>query len=619
MNSVTGGQSTEDKQRQTVADLARKKVMEAFHQGENSVANQNLVNVAPTRVISSTAYNQNLSNQNLANSASTTTNSATTKSPKNSLFNLISKAQKKLKDLTQTTETYAKNSFKHPSTEASSPQTSTDATYNQSSSTTSSQSSSTDRPVYQNFATQKSPTTGNPFRRTYQIQTGTNHYNPYQNQSSISQTFNSQTPTNLGSTTGNYVAAHQTYTVQPNTQYNAQNNPQYNYQTQPTGGEIGSLKQAPINMNQKMDWQNYHSAWQNYYQKYYSEYYAKAAKSYVETEKTELNNQYEKRNQIGQLALDSQKRLLENLKNPKPKNLETTEQNSEISETKSTDTPPSLESIHIKTIEATLKERIQKKASSSFQLSKKHRKFIPIFAGVFTVLFILFLQYNRLIFAPIMAYIAPGNSNDTEITAIDPTITTAPTAEPKLIIPKLNIDVPAHFNIANDTATIDNAMNHGVAQFKIPGADALPGQVGNLVISGHSAGDIYSNNQYKFIFSGLERLQDNDLIYVNYNSVRYTYKVTKKQTVEPTDVAALVYPTSKPILTLITCTPLGSDRYRLLVTAEQVSPTYEEKAVSTPTNTDSTTALPGNNTSSELPANEKPFFQKIWGFLTNNH
>ena len=605
MNSVTGGQSTEDKQRQTVADLARKKVMEAFHQGEHSAANQNLANVAPTRVISSTAYNQNLSNQNLANSASTT-NQATTKSPKNSLFNLISKAQKKLEDLTKTTETYAKNSFKHPSTETSNSPTSTSATPNQ--------SSFTERPVYQNFATPKTATTGNPFRRTYQIQTGTNRYNPYQNQSSVNQAFNGQAPANSNNIAGNYTI-NQSYTAQSNTQ----NNPQYNYQTQPTGGEIGSLKQAPINMNQKMDWQNYHSAWQNYYQKYYSEYYAKAAKSYVETEKTELNNQYEKRNQIGQLALDSQKRLLENLKNPKPKNPETTEKFSEDTQAKSAETPPSLESIHVKTIEATLKERIQKKASSSFQLSKKHRKFIPIFAGVFTVLFILFLQYNRLIFAPIMAYIAPGNANDAEITAIDPTITAAPTAEPKLIIPKLNVDVPVHFNIANDTATIDNAMNHGVAQFKIPGADALPGQVGNLVISGHSAGDIYSNNQYKFIFSGLERLQDNDLIYINYNSVRYTYKVTKKQTVEPTDVAALVYPTSKPILTLITCTPLGSDRYRLLVTAEQVSPTYEEKAVSTPTNTDSTTALPGNNTSSEMPANEKPLFQKIWGFLTNNH
>ena len=166
MNSVTGGQSTEDKQRQTVADLARKKVMEAFHQGEHSVANQNLANVAPTRVISSTAYNQNLSNQNLANSTSTTTNSATTKPSKNPLFNFISKAQKKLKDLTQTTETYAKNSFKHSAAGASNLQTSTDATHNQSSFTTPSQSLSTDRPVYQNFAAQKSPTTGNPFRRT---------------------------------------------------------------------------------------------------------------------------------------------------------------------------------------------------------------------------------------------------------------------------------------------------------------------------------------------------------------------------------------------------------------------------------------------------------------------
>ena len=124
MNSVTGGQSTEDKQRQTVADLARKKVMEAFHQGENSVANQNLANVAPTRVISSTEYNQKLASTPPATSA----NSSTTKPSKNSLFNLISKVQKKLKNLTQTTETYAKNSFKQPSTGVSNAQTSSGAT-----------------------------------------------------------------------------------------------------------------------------------------------------------------------------------------------------------------------------------------------------------------------------------------------------------------------------------------------------------------------------------------------------------------------------------------------------------------------------------------------------------
>ena len=348
-----------------------------------------------------------------------------------------------------------------------------------------------------------------------------------------------------------------------------------------------SLKQAPINLTkQAPDWQKYHSDWQNYYQKYYSEYYAKAAQKYLETEKSKLSAQTASTNAY--LSQDS------------------------IARTEAS----------AKQVEVSLRERIREKANSSFKLSKRHKQFVPIFAGVFSVLFVLFLQYNRLIFAPIMAYIAPGNTKDTGITAIDPTVSEAPTADPRLLIPKLNVDVPVFFNISNDTATINNAMNHGVAQFKIPGADAMPGQIGNLVISGHSAGDIYSNNQYKFIFSGLERLVDGDLIYVNYNSVRYTYKVYKRETVEPTNVAALVYKVDKPILTLITCTPLGSDRYRLLVMAEQINPSYEQKETTEIANQENSTEN-GNNTegkaqsSSIMPANERSFFDRVWRWLTN--
>ena len=348
-----------------------------------------------------------------------------------------------------------------------------------------------------------------------------------------------------------------------------------------------SLKQAPINLTkQTPDWQKYHSDWQNYYQKYYSEYYAKAAQKYLETEKSKLNAQAASTN--AHLSQDS------------------------IARTEAS----------AKQVEVSLRERIREKANSSFKLSKRHKQFVPIFAGVFSVLFVLFLQYNRLIFAPIMAYIAPGNTKDTGITAIDPTVSEAPTADPRLLIPKLNVDVPVFFNISNDTATINNAMNHGVAQFKIPGADAMPGQIGNLVISGHSAGDIYSNNQYKFIFSGLERLVNGDLIYVNYNSVRYTYKVYKRETVEPTNVAALVYKVDKPILTLITCTPLGSDRYRLLVMAEQINPSYEQKETTEIANQDNS-AENNNNTegktqsSSIMPANERSFFDRVWRWLTN--
>lgn len=138
----------------------------------------------------------------------------------------------------------------------------------------------------------------------------------------------------------------------------------------------------------------------------------------------------------------------------------------------------------------------------------------------------------------------------------------------------------------------------------------MPGQIGNLVISGHSAGDIYSSNPYKFIFSGLERLENGDLIYVNYNSIRYTYRMTKSEVVEPNNVAALIYATDKPMLTLITCTPLGTSRFRLLITAEQISPAYESNGEQ-PTIPEN----PDLDDSTQMPANEPSFFENIWGSI----
>ena len=208
-----------------------------------------------------------------------------------------------------------------------------------------------------------------------------------------------------------------------------------------------------------------------------------------------------------------------------------------------------------------------------------------------------------------MAYVSPGNAPASEIEAIDPTITKPVSSEPRLIIPKLNIDVPINFDI--NVSDIMEAMNHGVAHFRISGASAYPGEIGNFIITGHSAGDVYSSNPYKYIFSGLERLEDGDLIYVNYNSVRYTYKVIKKEVVEPSDVAALVVQTDKPLITLVTCTPLGTSRYRLLVTGEQIAPSSEDAEYAS---IDEET--PVIDSGMELPANEPSFFERIWNFLT---
>ena len=348
---------------------------------------------------------------------------------------------------------------------------------------------------------------------------------------------------------------------------------------------LGTYKDTPIDAKAvksaptSEDLKKYHSAWQNYYQKYYSDYYSKAAKSYLENEK-----------------LKTERRAHDNavLESPELAVDPTDEEEQSII--------------------STLKNHVKKRALVQNKTSHRLRRFIPLFAGALVVLLVLFLQYNRLVFAPIMAYVSPGNSSDTGISAIDPTITTAVGADNRLIIPKLNVDVPVNFGIANDTNTINMAMENGVAQFSIPGASAMPGEIGNLVITGHSAGDIYSNNQYKFIFSGLERLGNNDLIYIDYQGTRYTYSVIKKETVEPSNVGALVYDTDKPMLTLITCTPLGTSRYRLLVTAEQINP-----APSGATQSDTTSDEADAPTFESMPENEPTFFERIWRFLTGQN
>ena len=338
---------------------------------------------------------------------------------------------------------------------------------------------------------------------------------------------------------------------------------------------------APTQVNNDA-WKTYHSAWQQYYQKYYSEYYSNAARNYIARERLKDAREKAEEDEIRSgLSLTG-------------------------SAFDSTRNQPVDENAGIKD---RLRYQIRKKATDNAKKTRRFRRFIPIIAGVTVVLIILFLQYNRMIFAPIMAYVSPGNAPASEIEALDPTITQTVSADPRLIIPKLNIDVPINFNVA--LSDVMAAMNHGVAHYRINGASAFPGEIGNFVITGHSAGDVYSSNPYKYIFSGLERLEDGDLIYVNYNSTRYTYKVIGKQVIEPSNVAALVIQTNKPLITLVTCTPLGTSRYRLLVTGEQISPSYEGAS------TENNNGVSIDEGSVEnLPANEPSFFEGIWNWLT---
>jgi sortase A len=312
-------------------------------------------------------------------------------------------------------------------------------------------------------------------------------------------------------------------------------------------------------------WKQYHSAWQTYYQKYYEGYYT---------------------HHLGRALAAQPSAAIQGYFTRQPKQ-ESPE------ETVSKD-----EALF------DLRQKLLAQVTNSAKKVRKSRHFIPISAAVLVVLAFSFLQYNRILIANVMAYVSPGNIDPQNI-VIDPTTDITVLPESRLIIPKINVDVPVLYDVGSDYDSQMTAMEKGVAHFAIPGANSHPGQTGNTVLSGHSSNDLLDQGDYKFIFAQLDKLSVGDSIYLNYHSKRYTYTISRKEVVEPSEVNKLVYPTNGPVLTLITCTPLGTALHRLLITAEQVSPD-PSAAVPAP-------AAPGAASTGDIPGSSPTLFERIFG------
>lgn len=303
-------------------------------------------------------------------------------------------------------------------------------------------------------------------------------------------------------------------------------------------------------------WKEYHSAWQNYYQKYYENYYTQ------EVSKAVVHHTASQPQTVDELSNDEA--LFE------------------------------------------LRQKLLGRVQESAKKIRKSRHFIPIAAALAVVLVFLFLQYNRVLFANVEAYISPG-SIDPQNIVVDPSADVKVTKESRLIIPKINVDVPVLYDVKSDYDSQMAAMAKGVAHFSIPGASSHPGEIGNTVLSGHSSNDLFDTGDYKFIFAQLEKMRVGDSIYANYKGTRYTYVITKTEVVKPTEVSKLIYPTKKPVLTLITCTPLGTALNRLLVTAEQVSPD-PAKAAAAPQGSGEV-----GNEADPIPGSTPTFFERLFG------
>ena len=112
---------------------------------------------------------------------------------------------------------------------------------------------------------------------------------------------------------------------------------------------------------------------------------------------------------------------------------------------------------------------------------------------------------------------------------------------------------------------------------------AGPGEVGNLVISGH-------RTTYGAPFNRLDELREGDDLVLETRDSYYTYRVTGQEVVAPTDVDVLLPVPDQPgvrateaLLTLTTCNPKYSARERLILFAALTTTTPKAAGLDTAT------------------------------------
>lgn len=135
----------------------------------------------------------------------------------------------------------------------------------------------------------------------------------------------------------------------------------------------------------------------------------------------------------------------------------------------------------------------------------------------------------------------------------------------RMIIPKIGVDAPVVWNA--DPGNILKDLQKGVAHYA---GTALPnGDSGNTFVTGHSSGFVWDRSPYTTVFANLDKLVAGDLIAVTTDNEEYIYRVKDSIVVRPQETSVLG-PTPIPMLSLMTCVPVGTNLRRLIVRADLI-------------------------------------------------
>jgi sortase A len=135
-------------------------------------------------------------------------------------------------------------------------------------------------------------------------------------------------------------------------------------------------------------------------------------------------------------------------------------------------------------------------------------------------------------------------------------------------IPKIGAKSRVIPNVdAADKFEYGQALSRGVAH---AAGTYLPGMDGAVTLFAHSTDFEANVATYNAVFYRLDELNPGDLITVWYLGRKYDYRVSKTRVTSPTDVDMFKSQPGDKKLYLVTCTPRGTTKNRLIVEAEQI-------------------------------------------------
>jgi len=137
-----------------------------------------------------------------------------------------------------------------------------------------------------------------------------------------------------------------------------------------------------------------------------------------------------------------------------------------------------------------------------------------------------------------------------------------------LKIESLNLEAPITWRVKNEPDTVSAALQNGIIQMD---GTALPGENGNVFITGHSSNYAWAKGSYNAIFALLNNLVVGDSVVLKYQDKYFVYSVREKKIVSADDISVMDK-TDKPILSLMTCWPVGTAYKRLIIIADQTYP-----------------------------------------------